>query len=568
MKNRIRGLGLALVMALGTPAGAEPLAGPYLAAKFASQQADFAAASRYYAAVLRADPDNLDILERGTVARFSMGDLSGAADLARRIEVAGRTSQIGQLVLLIDAGVQGRFLEISDRIANDRGAGPLSDSLLLGWAFLAQGDSARALAQFDEAARTSQMTGLALYNRGLALTMLGEYDAAAAALADARLQSFGETRHGVIALAKALGLGGRADEALALLRNSFSDPQSDPQLRPMIRALETGAPVRLTIAQSPQDGLAKVFYAIAQILARDSGDAFTLLYARAATLLRPDHWEAHLLTAQLLSGLEQYALAQKAYALVPADSALFIDAQAGLSDVLSQTGQMEAAIATQRDLAELHPDFAEIHANLGDLLRRDDRFAEAEAAYDRALALRAPDDTTIWSLLFARAVARERQGNWSAAEADFRAALALNPEQPQVLNYLGYSLIIRGEKLREALDMIERAVAVRPNSGYIVDSLGWALFQLGDYDAAVIHLERAAELMPIDPVVNDHLGDALWAVGRVVEARFHWRRALSFHDHEAASEELDPDVIRQKLENGLPDLAANSQARDPASQND
>ena len=145
---------------------------------------------------------------------------------------------------------------------------------------------------------------------------------------------------------------------------------------------------------------------------------------------------------------------------------------------------------------------------------------------------------------------------WKQAEADFRAALELNPDQPQVLNYLGYSMVEKQVKLDEALNMIERAVAARPDSGYIVDSLGWVLFRLGRYDEAVSHMEKAVELMPVDPVVNDHLGDVYWAVGRSREAEFQWKRALSFVDPDDENAEADPDRIRRKLDVGLDQVLA------------
>jgi len=173
------------------------------------------------------------------------------------------------------------------------------------------------------------------------------------------------------------------------------------------------------------------------------------------------------------------------------------------------------------------------------------------AAYDRALGAFERPDPAQWFLYYARGISKERLDDWPAAEADFREALELNPDQPQVLNYLGYSLVEHQQNLDEALAMIERAVAAQPQAGYIVDSLGWALYRLGRYDEAVGHMERAAELMAVDPVVNDHLGDVYWAVGRHTEARFQWQRALSFVDWEEASEELDPDRIRRKLEVGL-----------------
>jgi Flp pilus assembly protein TadD len=145
----------------------------------------------------------------------------------------------------------------------------------------------------------------------------------------------------------------------------------------------------------------------------------------------------------------------------------------------------------------------------------------------------------------------ERLDNWELAEADFRAALALNPEQPQVLNYLGYSMVEKQVNLDEALNMIERAAAARPDSGFIVDSLGWVLFRIGRYSEAVVHMETAVALMPVDPVVNDHLGDVYWSVGRTREAEFQWSRALSFVDPTDADGEADPDRIRRKLEIGL-----------------
>mgnify|MGYP000565807262 FL=1 len=197
-----------------------------------------------------------------------------------------------------------------------------------------------------------------------------------------------------------------------------------------------------------------------------------------------------------------------------------------------------------------------MHTALGDLLRQQEEYGRAVRAYDTALELTPEDGPTRWFLLYARGISHERQKNWKQAEADFRAALELNPDQPQVLNYLGYSMVEKQVKLDEALNMIERAVAARPDSGYIVDSLGWVLFRLGRYDEAVSHMEKAVELMPVDPVVNDHLGDVYWAVGRSREAEFQWKRALSFVDPDDENAEADPDRIRRKLDVGLDQVLA------------
>ncbi|MDH5797960.1 MAG: tetratricopeptide repeat protein, partial [Paracoccaceae bacterium] len=183
---------------------------------------------------------------------------------------------------------------------------------------------------------------------------------------------------------------------------------------------------------------------------------------------------------------------------------------------------------------------------LGDVLRRLERNVEAVAAYDKAVALHEASGQENWLVYFTRGISLERIGEWERSEADLRKALELRPDQPQVLNYLGYSLVELQVKLDEALDMIARAVDARPNDGYITDSLGWVLYRLGRYDEAVGHMERATELMPVDPIVNDHLGDVYWAVGRYREARFQWERAMSFEP-----EEKDAMRIRRKLEVGL-----------------
>jgi len=196
--------------------------------------------------------------------------------------------------------------------------------------------------------------------------------------------------------------------------------------------------------------------------------------------------------------------------------------------------------------AEAHPERRMVLVALGDMLRTEERFDAAADAYDRAIALFTQDAAEQWIVYFARGIAHEREDRWPLAEADFRKALELNPGQPSVLNYLGYSWIDMGENLDEALAMIEQAVAARPDSGHIVDSLGWGLYRLGRYEEAVVHMERAAELLPVDPIVNDHLGDVYWAVGRRTEARFQWHRALSF-----APEPEDEARIRRKLDVGL-----------------
>ncbi|MGH7112933.1 MAG: tetratricopeptide repeat protein, partial [Stellaceae bacterium] len=215
---------------------------------------------------------------------------------------------------------------------------------------------------------------------------------------------------------------------------------------------------------------------------------------------------------------------------------------------LETLGRNHEAVAQLRAMAAKAPDRASAEIQLGDLLRGQKRFAEAATAYSEAIRrLKAAGTAPSWSLYYSRGIAYERSSQWNLAEADLEHALELKPDQPLVLNYLGYSWIDRGEKLKQGLKMIEQAVSLRPEDGYIVDSLGWAHYQLGDYASAVEYLEKAVELVPEDPTINDHLGDAYWKAGRLIEARYQWRQALQFKPDK---EDVKP--IEAKLDGGLP----------------
>jgi Flp pilus assembly protein TadD len=222
---------------------------------------------------------------------------------------------------------------------------------------------------------------------------------------------------------------------------------------------------------------------------------------------------------------------------------------------LRSQDKTDVAIEALQALSRTHGDLIGVQFALADMLRAEERFQEAEAAYSAAIALRKEITADDWVLFFYRGICHEQLKNWAPAEADFRRALDLNPNQPQVLNYLGYGLVDRGEKLDEALGMIEKAVAADPDKGYIIDSLAWAYFRLGRYQEALDPMERASLLEPVDPVVTDHLGDVYWMNDRKLEARFQWRRALSFEPIEK-----DQARIQRKLEVGLDAVMAEEAA--------
>jgi len=311
-------------------------------------------------------------------------------------------------------------------------------------------------------------------------------------------------------------------------------------------ALVAGDTLPRSFARNAKEGIAEVLFNIGGVLQDESDPVVGLIYARGAEAVWPQHMNAVMMAADYLERLGRLELATTAYESVPETDSLYADAQMARAEALRVSGATEAGISALEALATRFPDRPMVLAALGDALRRDQQMAAAESAYSRALESFDAGHPSTWFVLYTRGITRERQGKWPEAEADFRASLDLNPDHPSVLNYLGYSLVEKQAKLDEALAMIETAVAERPQSGAIVDSLGWAQFRLGRYEDAVRNMERAAQLEPVDPVITDHLGDALWAVGRKIEAEFQWRRALSFEP-----EEQEADRILRKLEVGL-----------------
>lgn len=559
MRNRILGMALALVMsgaALGTgPVQAQGVAGAYLAARSAGMASDYKAAAEYFTRALARDATNPQLLENTVLAQLSLGRIDRALPVARMMESNGLGSQFARMVLVADEVATENYDALLTRLDEQRGIGPLVDGLLKAWALMGAGRVSDALTAFDAVGQERGLASFAQFHKALALATVGDFESADAILTENAGGPLQNTRRGAIARVEILSQLERTDEALALLDGLFG-VGADPSVGGLRKALQAGETLPFSIVQSPRQGVAEVFFSVAAALNNEAGEDYTLLYSRVAQHLRPDHADAILLSASLLDALSQHELAVAAYNSVATDSPSFFAAELGRAESLRKAEKTDAAVEVLEQLSRSHADMPLVWITLGDLMRQLKRFEDAVVAYDKAIQIYGDPTPDQWFIYYARAISFERLGNWPKAESDFRQALALNPGQPSVLNYLGYSLVEQKSKLDEALAMIEQAVAERPNSGYIVDSLGWALYRLGRYEEAIGHMERAAELMPVDPVVNDHLGDVLWAVDRKREAEFQWHRALSFAKYENASGDVDADRIRRKLEVGLDQVLA------------
>ena len=548
--SRAATVAIAIVLAAPMVASENVGSGAYLAGRHAVYSSDFASAARYYTLALAQDIDNPQLMENVTLSQTALGQLKRALPVAARMESLGIRSQIAHMVVIADLIVNEDYEALLARDSDTKSVGDLVDGLLSAWAQMGNGSVALALEEFEAVAKQSGLSGFALYHKALALALEGEFESAEEIFADQDNSQSLLTRRGLVARVQILSQLGRNDDALEILADGFSS-QLDPSLTELADRLAAGEKLPFNQVTSVRDGMAEVFYTIGAALNGEAADEYTLVYARVAGYLRPDHIEATLLSAQLLDSLGQYGLAVETYKKIPRTSSDYHAAELGRAEALRRAAKPDAAIEVLERLALDNPTLPLVHSSLGDLLRQQEDYTKAISAYDKALEFTEEGDRSQWFLLYARGISHERLDNWDESEADFRKALELNPDQPQVLNYLGYSLVEKQGNMDEALDMIERAVAARPDSGYIIDSLGWVLYRLGRYEEAVAPMQKAGELLPIDPVVNDHLGDVFWAVGRKLEAEFQWKRALSFIDPDDTDSEADPDRIRRKIEVGL-----------------
>jgi len=522
-------------------------AGAYLAARSANFTSDFDDGRVYLTRALLADPDNVELMEGLLSAHLAAGDFASAVPVARKLEQMVPGQQLAGIVLLGDLMVRDDHEAVLARLAEGQPVGgALLDPMLKAWAELGAGRMSVAIEEFDKLAARPGLGVFGLYFKALALGMVGDLEGADAILSD-RANGLISLRRAVWAHVQVLSQLDRNADALALLDEVFGT-SPDPEIDGLRTALNAGTALPFDMLRNARDGAAEVFHMIAVAFQGDAPPVQTLIYSRMAEQLRPDLADALLLTAISLEALGQDDLALGAFQRIGSDSPVHLVAETGEAQLLYRSGRKAEALAAMEALARREAKNASVQIALGDMLRREERFGEAAALYSRAIDIvgLADSEAIRWGLYYARAMAWERAGEWGKAEADFEQALRLSPDQPDVLNYYGYSLLDRNIRIDAALEMIRKAVAQRPEDGHIIDSLGWGYFLTGRYPEAVVEIERAALLMPVDPVVTDHLGDVYWAVGRKREAQFQWRRALSFKP-----EEKDAALIRRKLEAGL-----------------
>ena len=543
---------LLIILSIAGMVRAEISFGGYLAGRHALSTKDFDAASTYLSRAIEDDIENPELLNGLISVQVSLGDIGAAKISSDNLDLLGVQTQLSNMVKIAIQLRNRDFDNAKQQIENEQGINPLLDKIVTGWAFADQGNFEDAETIFDEIGKGSSLAQFSQMQKASMLAAYGRYESALNTIENLEKNS---NRISIDARALKVQLLLKLDnkeEATEYFSKIFGDGVNSDAANLRMQVEDHPNAYSIEESLSLEAGIAYAFYAIADILKDDADPNTALLYVRLAQYLNENSQKAILLAADLLEQMGQYDLAVAEYAKISPSSSYFLSSELGRVGALRDGGKTEAALEVLYYLSREFSGIGIVHNSLGDFLRREERYSEAKIAYDRAVDIYRENNNVSWVVLYARGITHERLQEWDKAESDFRNALTINPDQANVLNYLGYSLIDRGEKLDEAMTMIEKAVSLQPESGYIVDSLAWGLFKLGKYEIAIPHMEKAAELMPVDPIVTDHLGDLYWAVGRQLEAKFQWRRALSFDP-----ELKDATRIREKLRIGLDRVLVN-----------
>jgi tetratricopeptide (TPR) repeat protein len=510
-----------------SPAAAPVLAtglGNFLAANLAENTGDLTAATDYYSAALAHDPDNRDLLLHAFTAALAVGQIPRALPLARRLTEMMPQSPLPQMVLAVADARSGKFADAGTRLRHlpAGGAGGILGPLLHAWILAGQHRTDRALAVLKPMERNRTLIALAVFHRGLIEDLANRRPSAEQAYKLA-MTDLSNVRT-VEALGSLYQRTGHMDAARALYRR-YAQTHPDTLLfdpTPLLRA-GTAAPPVVT---DPSDGIAEALFDMAPVMRQGGDNDAALIFLRLALYARPDFPLAQMMTADILAAQGHLDQAAALYRAIPETAPIHAYSRLRLAIIRDEQGDTDGAMAILDGLAKAHAHNLDLLMTRGDILRRHERYKAAIQDYSAAIAAARPGIQQMWALYFSRGVCYERIGPWAKAEADFLQALRLDPNQPEVLNYLGYSWVDRGLHLRHAEALIREAVRLRPRDGAMLDSLGWAQYRLGQYSQAVTTLERAVELKPDDSTINEHLGDAYWRVGQQVDAHRQWRRAM------------------------------------------
>ncbi len=524
------------------------LAGNFLASRTASRLLDLGPAADFTSAALKQDQGNGILAERLFQVYVMKGDLAKAENLAPQVIKFNSQQRTARIVLGLKEFRARRYAEArSDfKEAAYTPFGVLTSALLSAWSYAGEGSMNAALHELDKLDGQDAFANYKAFHTALIADYL-----ASSVRADAAYKKAYELAPTSLRVVQGYGnyleRQGRKADAEKIYRAYLAGGASNLFIQSALDNLATAAKPAAFVA-NPLAGAGEVLFSVASSLNVDQSADAALIYAQLALSVANDKPFVLTTLGGVQSSLKQYDESNASFEQIPQTSLLRNYADTEIAMNLQRMEKNADAISRLKEVMKRDPKNTDALVTLAGIYRVDNQFSEAVAAYTQVLGLLPPDDASSWRIYNYRGIAYDHLKQFDKSEMDFRKALVLSKDDPSVLNYLGYSMIDRGINLDEALGMVKKAVSLKPNDGYITDSLGWAYFTLRDYEQAVTYCERAVDLIPSDPIIAEHLGDVYWKAGRKLEAGFQWQHALDNHPDTA-----DVARMQAKLKDGLPE---------------
>lgn len=529
------------------------LAGTFLAAQFANSMKRYNDAAAFYRNALSIDPDNLDLVELNFILNLANGSIEEAFKAAHTLLENGRDTDIVRLALGIEA-IKARHYENAIQHLSKHSEGilwVLLNNVLIAWAEQGVDRTNAALARLQSIKGPNWYNLFKSYNAGLINEIAGHRTKALNLLATA-YKSEPESVRIAESYAAALAKSNKKDKAREILTNFLKSHPKHPMIKADLTSLDEGKAIYQPV-RSIQAGASELLFGLGSAVNKDADSELASILLHFSIFLDPKAELPRLILGTLYERMKVYDEAIEIYDAIPEQSPMKPQAEIYASLNLNFLDRVDEAIKRLQATMMQYPKNLDVILALGNIMRYHKRFDEAAKIYSRGIETIQTFSSQDWNILYFRGICYERTKRWNLAEKDFLKALELQPQQADILNYLGYSWVDQGLHLEKALKMIQKAVQLEPRSGFIIDSLGWVYYRLGRYEDAVQELERAVTLVPGDPVINDHLGDAYWHVGRKLEAKFQWKHA---HDLNPEPDELKK--IQEKLKNGLAEVTINN----------
>ena len=523
------------------PEPAASFAGNYLAARNAQRAKDARAEAVFLRESHNREPKDGALLMGAFNASLASGDIEEGVTLANRILIVDPANPLARFVVGVRSMRAGRCDE-ARRDLSRAARGPLEIPAitLTAWCWLAEGGADQALELLDRVS-DERAGGFRDYHAALIAESRG-YTYEARKRLRAIYQADPKIMRTVDAWSRFLSRTGQYDQAREVFTTFNAQFPGNPIIMAALRDLEAGR-LLTAVAPDPLAGAAEALYGLGAAGVTQPDPTNALIFMRLAVYLSPDHSLAWTSIGDINARVRQPERAIEAYSAIPADSPLRSIADSQTALLLQSMEKPAEAIALITSAIAARPDDLRAAETLADLYRGQKNWAEAATAYGKGIEMIGEPKAGDWRWFYFRGISFERSKRWPLAEADFKKALELNPDQPQVLNYLAYTWADQGVNLEQAREMLEKATKLAARDGHIVDSLGWAYYRLGRYEDAERELERAILMTPAEAVVNEHLGDVYWKLGRKREAVFKWGHALALNPE---PEEIERIKIKLK----------------------